>query len=52
LNKSMFKIPLFGCKHQILFYAALYFSPNIPYSPAKYALPKIKFVSFRSNMKI
>jgi len=48
----MFKIPLFGYKQQILFYVALYFSPNIPYSTAKYALPKIKFASFHSNIKI
>lgn len=46
------KIPLFGYKQQILFYVALYLSPNIPYSTAKYALPKIKFASFHSNIKI
>jgi hypothetical protein len=46
----MFGQTSIASKRQILFYAALYFSPNCPHSAAKYAWPKTKYAPFRLIM--
>jgi hypothetical protein len=48
----MFRFQSPGCERQILFFAALNFSPDSTHSTAKFALIKTKFARIRLGTEI